>query len=455
VSDPAEPERRWMLTFALRRVIWFTATTALLAVFLARPDLVLLGAPMAIAAAISLWRRPSDTPKVRLEVETQALAEGGRASGRVELENPSDMPYDLVVARVAPDRWLPLNRLSRPFAGALAPDSAIAVELDGVATRWGRRRIGPVYVHAVAADGLMISQVATSNSHEVRVYPSSEAFASHAVIASAAGVAGFHRSRRPGDGGELASVRPFGPGDRLRRIDWRVSLRTRELHVSSTLSDRDAEIVLILDVTHEAGRSGGYEGFHSALDIAVRAAAGIADYYLHRGDRVSMIEHGHVGRRLRSATGHRHYLTALEWLLDVRPVLAGRDLAPIDAAGHAIRPNALLICLTPILDEDAVTMLARFARAGRSVVAVDTMPPDLLISLDGLRTGRFSKIGPYAAADSASGAAAARLWRFDRANTLVQLREHGVPVVPWAGPGSLDHVLRQVARASHAPRLLR
>jgi uncharacterized protein (DUF58 family) len=456
VPRPETPKQaRWMLTGAMRRAVWFSATAMLLGVAQARPDLLLLGVPIAVATAISLWRRPSALPVVGFDVETSTAAEGGHVNGRVALENVGDVDYDLVIARAAPDRWLPLDRLAHPFVGRLPAGTAIDVEFDAIAARWGRRRAGPIYAHAVAADGLMLTQMVTAYGHDIRVYPNSDAFAAHAVIASAAGMVGFHRSRRPGDGGELASVRAFGPGDRLRRIDWRVSLRTRELHVSSTLSDRDAEIVLILDVTHEAGRSGGFDGFHSALDITVRAAAGIADYYLHRGDRVSMIEHGHAGRRLRSATGHRHFLTALEWLLDVRPVLSGRDLFPVDAAGTAIRPNALLICLTPILDEDAVKMLARFARSGRTVVTVDTMPAQLLTSLSSLHAGRFSENGPYAAADSPSGPVAARLWRFDRANTIAELREHGVPVVPWAGAGSLDHVLQQVARVNQAPRLIR
>ena len=34
-----------------------------------------------------------------------------------------------------------------------------------------------------------------------------------------------------------------------------------------------------------------------------------------------------------------------------------------------------------------------------------------------------------------------------------QLREHGVPVVRWAGAGSLDQVLRDVARLATAPRV--
>src|SRR4029453_3328714 len=136
---------------------------------------------------------------------------------------------------------------------------------------------------------------------------------------AAARLVGAHRSRRPGEGGELAGVRPFAPRDRLRRVDWRVTLRTRELHVVSTLSDRDAEVVLLLDVLHEAGRSGGTGGTASVLDTMVRAAAGIAEHYLHRAARVSLLEYGYRARRLRPASGRRQYLTVLEWLLDAQP----------------------------------------------------------------------------------------------------------------------------------------
>jgi hypothetical protein len=47
---------------------------------------------------------------------------------------------------------------------------------------------------------------------------------------------------------------------------------------------------------------------------------------------------------------------------------------------------------------------------------------------------------------------ATKLWRMERENVLGRLREHGVPVVTWAGAGSLDLVLRDVSRLASAPR---
>jgi hypothetical protein len=91
--------------------------------------------------------------------------------------------------------------------------------------------------------------------------------------------------------------------------------------------------------------------------------------------------------------------------------------------------------LTPLLDRRSVAMLARLARSGRSVVAVDTLPADA-------RPGATSPWSDVAF----------RLWRFERQNTLAQLLEHGVPTVAWAGAGSLDQVLRDVSRIAAAPR---
>ncbi|HEX6969948.1 MAG TPA: DUF58 domain-containing protein, partial [Micromonosporaceae bacterium] len=293
--------------------------------------------------------------------------------------------------------------------------------------------LGPAGVRAVACDGLLVSRVVLSGVLGTRVYPVTEPFRADEAMPRAAGLVGGHRSRRPGEGGELAGVRIFGPGDRLRRIDWRVSLRARQLHVAATLSDRDAEVVLLLDVLAEAGESGGVHGAASVLDTCVRAAAAIGEHYLHRGDRVSLLEYGTAGRYLRPAGGRRQYLILLEWLLDVRPAAQ----APPEQlfARQLISTNALVVVLTPLIDPRSAAMLARLARSGRFVVAVDTLSQHQAA----VGGGSWSEL-------------AHRFWRLERANTIGRLREHGVPVVPWAGAGSLDVVLRDIARLACAPR---
>ncbi|HWH00338.1 MAG TPA: DUF58 domain-containing protein, partial [Pilimelia sp.] len=335
----------------------------------------------------------------------------------------------------AADPGGPARAPARPLAVAVAAGDEVVVPLRGAALRWGRHRIGPVAARAVAADGLLASRPVLLDARPVAVYPATEPFDADEAMPRAAGLAGVHRSRHPGQGGELAGVRAFAPGDRLRRIDWRVTLRTGAPHVAATLSDRDAEVVLLLDLLAEAGRSGGVGGAASVLDTAVRATAAVAEHYLYRGDRVSLLEYGGQGRRLRAASGRRQYLTVLEWLLDVRsPDVGGEPVGPALVAQLLPGP-ALVVVLTPLVDARSAELVTGLARSGRFVVAVDTLPA---------RLGPPG-YGPWSPV-------AYRLWRLERENTIGQLREHGVPVVPWAGAGSLDLVLRDVARMAVAPR---
>lgn len=422
----------WAPTRALGRAVLLTGLLLVLGVALGRVDLVLLAAPFAIGAAVHLRRMPRATPELTVAADEELLVEGGQVQASVTVSNPDVIPYDLVVVRTRTSRWLKLEHADRPFGLTVASDGWAAVDLPGDALRWGRQDVGPAAARVAACGGLLACRPVVTPAYGVRVYPVTEPFNAIEAMPAAAGLVGAHRSRRMGEGGELAGVRPFAPGDRLRRIDWRVSLRTRDLHVASTLSDRDAEVVLLLDVLGEVGLSGGVGGSASVLDTTVRASAAVAEHYLQRGDRVSLLEYGAAARRLRPATGRRQYLIVLEWLLDVRPDPMEHEG---DFGAHHVSSDALVVVLTPLIDPRAADMLASLAQAGRFVVAVDTLPaqaaPDARTPWTPLAT---------------------RLWRLERDNVLGRLREHGVPVVEWAGAGSLDLVLRDVSRLASAPR---
>ena len=62
------------------------------------------------------------------------------------------------------------------------------------------------------------------------------------------------------DGTEFSSIRAFHSGDRLRRINWRVSLRTGTLHVESTRSEEDTARAAVVDALADYGLSGGIDG---------------------------------------------------------------------------------------------------------------------------------------------------------------------------------------------------
>ncbi|MFD6754032.1 DUF58 domain-containing protein [Micromonospora gifhornensis] len=453
LADRSAPAN-WAPTAALGRAVLLTGLLLVAAVLLGRVDLIVLAAPFALGTAYALRNRPTELPRVWVSVDEGHLVEGGELVGRVSVGNPDATPYDVAVLRTRVSPWLRIDRATlaggavsgrsgdrrsvtdRPFVTSVDPDTAVDLELTGTALRWGRHPFGPAGARVAAAQGLLVSRAVIAEPVVNPVYPKTEPFEAVNAMPRAAGLVGAHHSRRAGEGGELAGVRVFAPGDRLRRIDWRVSLRARQLHVAATLSDRDAEVVVLLDVLAEAGRSGGIAGKATVLDTTVRAAAAIAEHYLHRGDRVALLEYGPNARRLRPATGRRQYLTVLEWLLDVKAQHSPHEPYDQVFGSQLLSADALVVVLTPLLEERSAQMLARLARSGRFVVAVDTLPADL-----------------SPPKDRGWAEVAYRLWRLDRDTMIAQLREHGVPVVPWAGAGSLDQVLRDVARLATAPRV--
>lgn len=422
----------WAPTRALRRAAAVAAVAMVMGVLFGRLDLVIIAVPFVVGVTVALFKRPTRPPTVRLEVARSINAEGGDVDARLLVFNPDGTEYSSLVTRTAIPQWIKTRHGYGTYAATVAPNTATTVQIGGRVERWGEHPIGPAHVQAYACDNLLQCRPVAAPEKQVRAYPVSDPFTADDAMPRAGGLAGAHHSRRPGEGGELAGVRHYQPGDRLRRIDWRVSLRTRELHVNHTLSDRDAEVALLLDMGADAGESGGVDGDASVLDMTVRAAASIADHYLSRGDRVSCVEYGGRIRRLRAGTGRRHYLTILDWLLGVRVWQGAADEERLVRTG-GLPTNALVVMLTPLLDDSAVNALAHLARSGRFVVVVDTLPPGL--------------VPPH---ESGWSPIAARLWRLDRGNLVAELREHGVPVVQWTGTGSLDQVLRDVTRMSAA-----
>ena len=117
------------------------------------------------------------------------------------------------------------------------------------------------------------------------------------------GLIGQNRSRRAGDGSEFHAIRPFQPGDRLRRVNWRTTLRTGELHAVGTSSQEDSAVLILLDAVTDVGASGGVDGAASTLDVGVRAASALAAHHIRVGDRVSLRVIGRTGQVLGPGSG--------------------------------------------------------------------------------------------------------------------------------------------------------
>ncbi len=102
-------------------------------------------------------------------------------------------------------------------------------------------------------------------------------------------LAGDYRSGLLGVGTELAQVRPYEPGDDVRRIDWSVTARTRVPHVRVQLAERVMTTWIALDTS--ASMTFGTADRRKA-DVAEGAALALAHVATRRGNRLGVVTFG-------------------------------------------------------------------------------------------------------------------------------------------------------------------
>jgi uncharacterized protein (DUF58 family) len=298
----------------------------------------------------------------------------------------------------------------------------IGAEKVAFTTPWGGYRWGPV-----ALPG-----------REVAVLPTLGHFRAGGEAPQPIGLIGAHRSGREGDGTEFSSIRRFHSGDRLRRINWRVSLRHGDLHVVSTRAEEDAAVLVIVDALADFGTSEGVGGSESSLDVTIRAAAALAEQYVGGGDRVSLRVLSPGGEYAGYGTGTRHLRRMQILLSRIRPGMP-RDVA-IDQIDFRTTAGTVVVVISPMLSEALATATVRLVRRGLPVIVIDPLPEGTTPTA-------------YADADQEIAKLAWRMRLLDRNHLLDQLAANGCPVVPWNGPRTLDEVLRRLARRGQMARM--
>jgi uncharacterized protein (DUF58 family) len=420
----------WEPTAAHQRAILLTAAAALAAVLGRRPDLLVMVAPLVVAAIWGHLRRPKDEVSATAELLIPTLREGEATNVVVRTEPTLPEVHGIVTFARVP--WIE----RKPSSGIVLLDEGQAT-VGLRTTRWGRRRIGTISVALTSPWAAFRVGPTDLPDLESGTLPIPASFDAKAPTPHPRGIVGLNRSNRPGSGSEFNTIRRFHPGDRLRRIHWPVSTRTGELHVTSTFTDEDAHVFLLLDAFSDLGPREGVDGRPTSLDVTVRAAGAISEHFLRSNDRLTLRTVGAANvPTLGMGSGTNHLRRVLETLASITPATERRDTGERSIRG--VDPMALCLVLSPLVEPTLVSLALTLAARGLTVVVVDTFPEHLT----------DPGTNPYESL-------AWRIRLLSRAAQVNSLRLRGVPVVPWRGSGSLDLVLRDIARRASAPRMSR
>jgi uncharacterized protein (DUF58 family) len=426
----------WRPTAALSRALVVGGLGIGSAVLLGEPVGLVLVAPLILCAAMGLAARPTGRPEVSSDMDHLSLHEGQGTTSRLRVSDAEDA--EQVTRAVAEAAYVATHPAEGRVSGLVAhglPDLEISPR------RWGRRVLGQERVALTTPWAGYRWGPVTLPGLQMQVLPGPTAYTSRAETPQPRGLVGAHRSARAGSGTEFAGIREFQPGDRLRRINWRISSRTRKLHATTTRAEEDAGILLVIDAVGDHGRSGGIDGVASSLDLTVRAAAAMAEHAVRRGDRIALRVIGGTGRQLRFGSGWVHLRRLLLALSAIQSGAEGhRALATHTRVPLRATEGTTVVLLTPMLTEAIATVAASTARRGLPTLVIDTLPTDAEPALPDDTDPDLADL-------------AWRMRKIEREQVLAGLSGLGCPVVAWRGPGTLDEVLRRLARRAQLPQV--
>lgn len=432
-SAAIPPAHPWRPTWTARRAVTLLVVGGAAALVLGRPTLALLVLPLAVGAAAAWAGRTGEAnPRIRVDVPRLADQDAG---GTAVVSIAGLEPAQLAMVRLPRSGELgPTIVLGTDASGAGALRLAVHVKTAG----WGMHQFGVGALQLATADGMYASDLVTAHAAPTRVLPRVQPVPAAELPARTAGQVGAHRTRRPGDGSELLDVREFRPGDRIRRIDWRVSARRDVLHVRHTAIDSDADLVICLDTRFNLGThmsswadraAWAPEHRQGSLGTSITAAVALAGAYLRLGDRVGLVDLTVPHRGFPPGTGVRQ-LMRIRWQL--AGIVPDNQLRRRRFDEGSIPPGAVVVVLSSFVDEQIDAVVGSLARARRDLVAIDVLPTPLELPAD--RTEQ----------------AAARLILAERHERLELLRRRGVLVTPW-DPALIGLLLRRRQRARRWP----
>jgi uncharacterized protein (DUF58 family) len=385
-----------------------------------RPELAAVTLPFALLIAASA-RRPAPAFDLEMAIDRARALEGERVGAAVTVRAIT------AVDRLDLSPALPPGLAMEPaaFAIALSAGDERVLDVRIRCDRWGAYRIGEVGVRATDRLGAFSHHGTAGRALPLRVYPRAETLRALVAPRETQPYAGNFVARATGPGIEFADIRPFQPGDQLRSINWRASARRQSLVVSERHPERNSDVVLFLDTFAEIPARGG-----GSLDLAVRAAAALAARYLADKNRVGLVGFGGVLRWLMPGGGLRQLYQIVEALLETDVVFSyawrGASVLP----RRTLPPNALVVALTPLLDERGIQALLDLRARGYDLAVVEISPLPFL-----------------AQPRTPTEAVARRLWLLERELLRLRYRRLGASVAEWRGGEPLDRVVEEVTRS--------
>ncbi|MFV8317250.1 DUF58 domain-containing protein [Mycobacterium sp. 23] len=392
-------EIRWRASPLTLAIATCAGVALAAAVMGGRWQLVAFAAPLLGVLCSLSWQSPVPAVRVHAEPDAQRCFENEESRVRVWVTTDAGpAAVDLAVSAVD---GMELEEIETdPQAKTVA----------AVAKRWGRYHLR-ARVDVVARGGLL-KGVGTADVADIIVFPLTPPQSTSIPQIELLDRLGAHLTRHIGPGVEYADIRLYVPGDQLRAVNWAVSARRGRLHVTQRLTDRAADVVVLIDTYRQpAGPA------TAATERVVRGAAQVVQTALRNGDRAGIVAlGGNRPRWLGADIGQRQFYRVLDTVLDAgeRFETTTGTLAP----RAAVPSGAIVIAFSTLLDTEFALALIDLRKRGHVVVAVDVL-----------------ESSPF---EGEHDPLVVKMWALQRSAMYRDMATVGVDVLSWPSDRSLE-----------------
>ena len=417
VIQSRDVELRWRASQLARAIATCAGVALAAAVIGARWQLIAFAAPLLGVLSSISWQRPVPQIRVHGDPDSQRCFETEPSRVRVWATEESGAPGLAAVE-------LTLSAVPGMDLEVVGSDAAGAKTVDVTAQRWGRY---PIRARVdVLARGGLLSGTATVDAAEVLVFPLTPPQATPIPQTELLDRLGAHLTRHIGPGVEYADIRPYVPGDQLRAVNWPVSARRRQLHVTQRLTDRAVDVVVLIDTYRQpAGPA------TEATERVVRGAAQVVQTALRHGDRAGIVAlGGNRPRWLGADIGQRQFYRVLDTVLGSGDQFENTTgtLAP----RAAVPAGAIVIAFSTLLDTEFALALIDLRRRGHLVMAVDVLDSS-----------------PFEAEQEPL---VDRMWALQRSAMYRDMATVGVDILAWRADSTLDQSMAVLPDRRHRVR---
>ncbi|MGO8966088.1 DUF58 domain-containing protein [Mycobacterium sp.] len=401
-----EAQLRWRASPLTRAIATCAAVALAIGVIGSCWQLVAFAAPLLGVLCSVSWQRPLPRVRVHAEPASQRCFETEQTQVTLWADTETfGTAVGLTVSAVEGMRLEVVERTSRQRQTVIA-----------TADRWGRYPLRATV--EVIAHGGLLAGTGTVDATDLTVFPVVPPQATTLPQTELLDRLGTHLTRHIGRGVEYADIRTYVPGDQLRTVNWPVSARRGRLHVTQRLTDRSADVVVLID-----GYPQPVGPATDASERVVRGAAQVVQTALRHGDRAGIVAlGGGKPRWLGADIGQRQFYRVLDTVLGAGDEFESTTgtLAP----RTAIPQGAIVVGFSTLLDTEFALALIDLRRRGHVVVAVDVLQGAPF------RTTQDPLVD--------------RMWALQRSAMYRDMGTVGVDVVAWQADRSLDQSMRAV-----------